>query len=252
MKFSDKVVVVTGSSSGIGADAAKKFGKEGAKVVVHCSKNIAGAEEVAGEIRAAGSDAFVCQANFANPDEIEKFYKKIIDEFGTIDILVSNAAAHDSFIPTADMPLETWQETIAVDLTATFLNCKYALPHMLKKNKGTIITVSSGAGVVVGAGGVGYTCSKTAVIALTKQIAWEYGTQGIRANCVCPGIIDTPMLRKHTDIEAVEGMLKKSICGRLGKPEDIANTILFLASEEASYINGEKILVDGGYVVKRG
>jgi len=250
MRFSGKVALITGSNSGIGRATALAMAKEGAEgIVVHYSKNENGAKETAEEIRKLGVTALIVKADLRTGSEAKKLVDATIGEFGKIDILVNNAGMFDGFVPFCDQTEELWDHAFDLNVKGAFMCCKYAVPHMLEKKKGVIINIASAAGVEGGGGGAAYTCSKHAVIGLTMQITAELGRKGIRANTVCPGLIRTGMVEDLLNSPEFMDSINGTPAGRVGEVEDTTKLILFLASDDSSYMHGDTILIDGGLIV---
>jgi NAD(P)-dependent dehydrogenase (short-subunit alcohol dehydrogenase family) len=248
MRLANKVAIITGSASGMGQVAAKTFAREGACVVI---TDIAGAagEAAAEQIRSAGGRAIFVRANVAHETDVKHLIDTTIDEFGHIDVLYNNAGImpnDDGGV--VDLTEATWDRIMDVNLKSTFLCSKYALPHMLKQGAGSIINIASfvaflGCTVPQDA----YTASKGGLLALTKSFAVQYGRQGIRCNAICPGPIETPMLRTlWVSEEARDLRLNRIPLGRFGAPEDIVYLALYLASDESTWTTGAWLTVDGG------
>lgn len=252
MKLNNKVAIVTGAAAGMGEAIAKEFAKEGAKVVVNYSRSSQEAEAIVDKITKDGGEAIAVKADVSKSEDVKQMIEKTIDKFGKIDILVNNAGILDDYTPVVDTSEELWDRIIGVNLKGPFLCSKYAIPYMLKEKKGVIINLSSIAGFVSGGGGAAYTSSKHGVIGLTKQIAYDYGKLGIRANAICPGAIKTRMteeILKNDDAPVMEA-IKSVPAGRYGYPEEIAKLALFLASDDSDFIHGAPILIDGGWVAR--
>ena len=247
-RFVGKIALITGSSSGIGKAAAIGMAKEGAEgIVIHYSKNVDGANEAAEEIKQYGTKVLIVKADLKKTEEIKEMINSAVNEFGRIDILVNNAGMFDYGVPFLEQSEELWDAALALNIKAPYMCCKYAIPHM-PENGGVIVNVASAAAVMAGGGGAAYTCTKHAVVGLTRALVFELARKGIRANTVCPGLVRTPMVEATFQRpELVEKILGPA--GRPGNVDDTTNLILFIASDDASYIYGDTILVDGGLVI---
>ncbi|MCH7568371.1 MAG: glucose 1-dehydrogenase [Nanoarchaeota archaeon] len=245
MKLKNKVALITGSSRGIGRAIALLFAREGAKVIVNCSKSENQAKEVVEKIKKIGSEAIAIKCDVSNEKEVKKMINKAIKKFGKIDILVNNAGiVYD--IPLFKKTLEQWDRTLDVNLKGVFLCSKYASENMKKNDSGVIINISSSNGLnTTSPESADYDASKAAVINLTKNLAEELAPN-IRVNAIAPGWVDTKM-NKDLPKDFIEEEKKKTFMKRFAKPEEIANVALFLASDEASFMTGSNVLVDGGY-----
>ncbi|WP_346886234.1 3-oxoacyl-[acyl-carrier-protein] reductase [Clostridium sp. UBA4395] len=245
--FKGKNVVVTGGSRGIGRAIAIEFGKKGANVVINYVSSDAEAEKVAEEIKSLGGNAILVKGDVSSFEEGKKLIDETVKVFGTIDILINNAGiTKDGLI--MRMKEEHFDKVIDINLKGVFNTCKSAVSHMLKQRSGKIINISSVVGVVGNAGQANYAASKAGVIGLTKSIAKEVGTRGITVNAVAPGFIKSDM----TDVlseKVKDGMLGLIPLNRFGNVEDVARTVVFLASEGGDYITGQVINVDGGMVM---
>lgn len=245
--FKGKNVVVTGGSRGIGRAIAIEFGKKGANVVINYVSSDAEAEKVAEEIKSLGGNAILVKGDVSSFEEGKKLIDETVKAFGTIDILINNAGiTKDGLI--MRMKEEHFDKVIDINLKGVFNTCKSAVAHMLKQRSGKIINISSVVGVVGNAGQANYAASKAGVIGLTKSIAKEVGTRGITVNAVAPGFIKSDM----TDVlseKVKDGMLGLIPLNRFGNVEDVARTVVFLASEGGDYITGQVINVDGGMVM---
>ena len=249
MRFKDKVALVTGGTSGIGRATALLFAQEGAKVAI-VGRDPARGQRVVDEIQAGGGQAvfFRCDVRFA--DECRGVIEDTLGRFGQLDVLCNNAGVY--FANTAiDCTEEEWDETVDISLKGTFLMCKYALPHMIEQRSGAIVNMASGWGLVGGNEAAAYCAAKGGVVLLTKAMAVDHSAQGIRVNCVCPGDVDTPMLiddaqRRGMAFAAYMAEAANRPMGRVGQPEEVARAVLFLASDEASFITGAALAVDGG------
>ncbi|MGN9162920.1 3-oxoacyl-[acyl-carrier-protein] reductase [Clostridium sulfidigenes] len=245
--FKGKNVVVTGGSRGIGRAIAIEFGKKGANVVINYVSSDAEAEKVAEEIKSFGGNAILVKGDVSSFEEGKKLIDETVKVFGTIDILINNAGiTKDGLI--MRMKEEHFDKVIDINLKGVFNTCKSAVSHMLKQRSGKIINISSVVGVVGNAGQANYAASKAGVIGLTKSIAKEVGARGITVNAVAPGFIKSDM----TDVlseKVKDGMLGLIPLNRFGNVEDVARTVVFLASEGGDYITGQVINVDGGMVM---
>lgn len=248
MQVKDKIVIVTGAGSGIGAAAAKHFAHHGAKVVVSDIK-VATARAVADEIIASGGIAVVITANVARFDEVEALMAETIKQFGRLDVMVNNAGIGPrNLLKTAEHTLEDWDSVIAVNQTGVFYCMKAALVQMLKQGYGNIVNVASLAGLKASLNNLSYSASKFAVVGMTKSAALEYATKNIRINAVCPGYTESALLDKLLDARPdMDDMLKGVIpMKRYGNVTEIAEAIVWLASDSTKFITGQTITLDGG------
>jgi 3-oxoacyl-[acyl-carrier protein] reductase len=242
-----KTSVVTGASRGIGRAIAIKLAKLGANVVVNYRNSVGGVEEVVKEIEALGVKVLAVQCDISNYNDVELMMKKCIEEFGSIDILVNNAGiTKDGLL--MRMKEQDFDSVIDINLKGAFNCTKHVSAIMLKQRSGRIINISSVSGVTGNAGQVNYSAAKSGIIGMTKSVAREFASRGITCNAVAPGYIQTDM----TDVlsDKVKEAIRSTIpLKKLGSPEDVANAVAFLASEDASYITGQVINVDGGMVM---
>jgi dihydroanticapsin dehydrogenase len=246
-----KVVIITGGASGIGLSTTRSFLDRGSNVVVADINDVEG-EKLESEFEQL---KFI-KTDVTNEMDCENLIRGTVNAFGDLDILINNAGIEIS-TPIDEMPLTDWNKLMSINSTGVFLCSKYALKYMKKQKKGNIINTCSVGGLVAWPGIAAYNASKGAVLQLTKSLAIEYASLGIRVNCVCPGIILTPLneksflLNNDGSLEDIKKEKAKDVpLGRLGSVEDIANTFLFLASDFSSYITGTSITVDGGYTAK--
>ncbi len=243
MKLSGKVALVTGAAQGIGRAIALLLARNGADIVIS-DINLEKAEETANEIRAIGPKVMAVKVDVANLSDVERMVEGILEKLAKIDILVNNAGiTRDKLV--LRMTEEDWDAVLGVNLKGTFNCTKAVLRHMAKQRSGKIVNIASVVGEMGNAGQANYSASKAGVIGLTKTIAREYAQRGINVNAIAPGYIETPM----TDAlpEKAKEELKKLIpMERLGKPEDVAEAVLFLVSEESSYVTGQVLNVNGG------
>ncbi|MFD6180606.1 SDR family NAD(P)-dependent oxidoreductase [Streptomyces goshikiensis] len=245
--FKDRVVVVTGAASGIGKQTAIEFARQAAQVVVADIDERHGAAVVA-DMKNDGLDAIFVRTDLTSEADCENLIAAATDTFGRLDVLVNNAGIEIS-TPLHEMSEQEWDKLVDTNLKSMFLCSKHALRHMIGATDGAIVNVCSVSGLVAWPGIAAYNATKGGVMMLTKSLAVDYASYGIRANCVCPSIIDTPMTDTSigNDASVKEEKAKLNPIGRLGTPEDVANAILFLASEKSSFITGAALTVDGGY-----
>ncbi len=240
----NKVALVTGASRGIGREIALTFAKNGATVIVNYQGSKEKAEEVVGEIRLSGGIAESVCCNVADFESCEKMIRDIIEKYGHLDILVNNAGiTRDGLV--MKMSEADFDNVISVNLKGAFHTIRHASRYFLKQRSGKIINISSVSGVLGNAGQANYSASKAGIIGLTKSVAKELGSRGIQVNAIAPGFIETDMTDAMSE-KAKEAVLGQITLGRCGKPADIANTALFLASDMSDYITGQVISVDGG------
>lgn len=246
----DKVALITGGSSGIGRAVALAWAREGAKVVV-TDVDRGGGEETVGQVRTAGGEAIFIAADVGKPEECEALVRGAVEKFGRLDIACNNAGIGGPQAPTADYPLDGWAQVIGINLSGVFYGMKYQLPAMLKNGGGAIINMASILGAVGFAGAPAYAAAKHGVVGLTQTAALEYSAQGVRINAVGPGFIHTPMISALEDNKAVNDMLVAAHpIGRLGRAEEVAELVLWLSSEKASFVTGAYYPVDGGYIAR--
>jgi len=248
MKLEGKICIITGAASGIGRASALLFAREGGTVVV-ADLNEADGKRTVTDIQSEGGQASFVRADVSRPQEVEGMIAHALSEHGRIDVLYNNAGV-DFMGPIHRTSEEVWNHIIDVNLKGTFLGMKYAIPHMKERRRGTIVSTSSIAGLIGSSGLGAYNAAKGGVVLLTKHVAVEYGRFGIRANCVCPGVIETPMTQLLREDEGAadirEAMKSLYPVKRFGSPEEVAWAALFLASDVSSFVNGVALAVDGG------
>ncbi len=247
VNFMSKTVLITGASKGIGANLAIRFAEQGYNVVMNYNNSVQSAIILQKSLSESGYNVIAFKANVKNRLDVDLMVKETIYRFGSIDILINNAGvAHQSLL--TDLSEQDWNNIIGINLTGTF-NCTQAvLPHMINQKSGTIINISSMWGEVGASCEVAYSAAKAGVIGFTKALAKEVGPSGITVNCITPGLIETAMNQNMT-IEDTAAIIDATPMGRIGTTNDVAATALFLASEEAGYITGQVIGVNGGYVI---
>lgn len=242
--LSGKIALVTGGGRGIGRACCVALAEAGASVAINYSRSAEAAEEARAEIEAAGGRAIVYQADVSSFKEAAAMFEKVKADFGTLDILVNNAGViHDTLLLT--MKPEGWRKVLGVSLDGAYHCTKAAGEIMLRKRAGKVISISSVAGVAGGGGQTNYASAKAGVIAFMRACAAEMGKRGIQFNAVLPGMIVTDMSARARE-RAGETILERIPAGRFGEPEDVAGLVVFLASPQADYINGQAIAVDGG------
>ena len=247
-RFQRKVGIITGAASGIGKETALRFAREGGYLVVADRNRTEGEEVVRQVTQEVGNVALFVPVDVAHAEQVQQMVETTVQHFGRLDILVNSAAILIRTPPAAEVSEEVWDLILDTNLKGTFMAMKYAIPAILHSGGGSIINISSVSGTRGYGLSVPYAASKAAVIHLTRTTAGYYTSQGIRINCVVPGIIDTPQSRGSTG-SAKEFNYRESLIpmGRAGHPDEVTDLILFLASEEASYISGAEFLIDGGH-----
>ena len=245
--FEGKVALVTGAASGIGRATAMAFAEQGAHVIVADHNEEHGCSTMR-DIREHGNSAIFVYADMLNPDDIRAMVKKCVEIFGGLDFAFNNAGIEGEQGTTAESSEENWSRVIGVNLNGVWHCMKQELPHMLARGGGVIVNCSSVAGLKGFRGIPAYVASKHAVIGLTKAAALEYATKNIRVNAVCPGVIQTPMISRFTqgDPEAEAVLVAQEPIGRVGTSGEVAATVLWLCSDQASFITGHSLVVDGG------
>jgi NAD(P)-dependent dehydrogenase (short-subunit alcohol dehydrogenase family) len=245
-----KAALVTGGASGLGRASALAFARAGARVAV-ADVDESGGRETAGLVADEGVGEFV-RTDVTVPDEVEALVARVVETFGRLDCAVNNAGTTGPGGRTAEYSLDDWNRTLALNLTGVFLCMKYEIPPMVAQGGGAIVNMSSGAGLVGFAGLPAYVASKHGVVGLTRAAALEYVKDGVRVNAVCPGSTRTPMLEGFmAGDEQIERMMTASVpLGRLGRPEEIAEAVVWLCSDAASFVVGHAMAVDGGSVIQ--
>ena len=253
-RLDGKVAMVTGGAMGIGKATAARMAEEGAKVAL-TDIDQEECQGVAEEIDRKGENARAWTMDVSEEDEVREVFREVVDAFGGLDILVNNAGISGADKPPHELTREEWEKVMAVNVTGVFLCTKYAIPHLRERGGGSIINLSSIYGIISARDIPPYHASKGAVRLMSKTDALFYGKDGIRVNSVHPGFIWTPLveefLAEQGDVEEGKKQLESlHPIGRIGEPEEIASTILFLASDESSFITGSEIVVDGGYTAR--
>lgn len=247
--LTDKIALITGAGSGIGKAAALLFANQGAKVIVSDIQEDHG-KSVVEEIQKSGGNAIFFKCDTSVAAEQEAMVKFALDTFGQLDIAVNNAGIGGPLAPTGEYPLEAWQKVLDVNLSGVFFGMRYQIPAMLKSGGGSIVNIASILGNVGTRFSPAYVATKHGVVGLTKAAALEYATQNIRVNSIGPGYINTPLLTSALDPETIKQVESLHPMDRLGKSEEVANLILFLASSNSSFVTGSYYPVDGGYLAQ--
>jgi len=249
MDFAGKVGIVTGGTSGIGRDAAILFAKEGAKVVVAGRRDVEGSETL-GLVRKGGGDGLFVKTDVSKAAEVRALVDKTAEKFGRLDFAFNNAGIEGKWIPIAEQSEEDWDQTIDINLKGVWLCMKYEIQQMLKQGKGgAIVNMSSIAGLMGSAGAATYCASKHGVMGLTKSGALETARAGIRINAICPAVIETPMgERLFGEPEMRKYATSLHPLGRFGTPMEVAEAVVWMCSEHASFMTGQWIVLDGGFL----
>ncbi|HUZ60137.1 MAG TPA: SDR family oxidoreductase [Hanamia sp.] len=247
--FQDKVAIVTGGSFGIGRAAAIAFAEKGAKVVI---ADWVEDNETLNAIKSAGGDAIFIKCDVSSDESVRAMVDKTIAQYGRLDYAFNNAGVEGLSAPTHECTNENWDKTIAVNLKGVWLCMKYEIPHMIKQGKGAIVNNASIAGLVGFVNIPAYVASKHGILGLTKNAALEYAKSGIRVNAVCPGVIKTAMIDRFTGKDKVVEKQFESMepVGRMGQPEEVAEAVIWLCSDAASFVTAHPMAVDGGWVAQ--
>lgn len=246
----DKVALVTGGTTGIGRAAAIALARAGAKVVVSGRRASEG-ETTVRTIAAAGGDALFVAADVGRQDEVAALVARTVDRYGRLDIAVNNAGVESTVMaPTAGQDDDDFDRVMAINVRGVYWSMKHEIPAMLRTGGGSIVNTSSVAGLIGMPGVAPYVASKHAVLGLTKNAALEYAKQNVRVNAVAPGAVETPMLDRFTEMVPREALMSMHPIGRIGRPEEIADAIVWLASPAAAFVTGQTLAVDGGFTAQ--
>ena len=250
-RLDGKIALITGAGSGIGRASALTFAREGAKVAV-ADKLVDGGRETVRMVEAAGGTASFIEVDVSDAARVEAMVNATVETYGRIDCAYNNAGIEGQVAPTDSYADDMFGRVIAVNLTGVWLCMKYEIPRLLEHGGGAIVNTASGAGLIGVAGLSAYVASKHGVIGLTKTAALEYAKSGIRVNAVCPGLIQTPMVERLTadQPQLGEALVAMEPVGRTGRPEEIAESVVWLCSDAASFVTGHAMSVDGGFVAQ--
>jgi len=244
-RFTGKVALVTGAASGIGRATALAFAAEGARVAI-LDRTAVALREPEAALKQAGGEVLVIACDVSVPEQVEAAVAQVVERFGRLDIAFNNAGVENKATPLHEIELQEWDRILNINLRGTFVCMKHEIAQMLRQGGGVVVNTSSGAGIRGVAGGAAYAATKHALIGMTKSAALDYAKQNIRVNAVLPGNIETPMMDRFTG-----GDLQKAIdlepVGRLGKPEEIAEAVLWMSSDLGGFVTGSAVVVDGGW-----
>ncbi len=250
MRVKGKVSIITGAAMGIGKTTAQLFGREGAKLVIADYDSEKG-NEIEKTLTNMGYETIFIKTDVRIAVEIQEMVKTTMERFGRIDVLINNAGAAQ-VVPVTELTEDNWNRVIDTNLKGVYLCCKYTIPEMIKGGSGCIINMASVLGLVGRVRASAYNAAKAGVILLTKNMALDYALYNIRVNAVCPGFVETEMVKKYIENsedpqKTYEQLVQLHPIGRIAKPEEIAHGILFLASDESSFVTGSSLVIDGGY-----
>ncbi len=245
-EFNGKVALVTGAAGGIGEAIAVSFSQKGAQVVVADIDEENG-KSVVEHIKAEGGEAIFLRVDVSDPDDVKRMVADTVEAFGRLDCAVNNAGIGGAQAVTGEYEIDDWELVIDINLNGVFYCMRYEIPQMLEQGKGAIVNISSILGTDAFEQTSAYTASKHGVVGLTKTAALEYAQEGIRVNSVGPAFIKTPMVLEGFDDDEIEGLMALHAMGRLGEPQEVADLVTFLCSDQASFMTGGYYLVDGGY-----
>jgi NAD(P)-dependent dehydrogenase (short-subunit alcohol dehydrogenase family) len=244
-RFTGKVAFITGGASGIGRAAAIAFAAEGARVAV-LDRTAHALKDTEAAVKKVGGEVLSIACDVSLPEQVERAVKQVVDHFGRLDVAFNNAGVENKAAPLHEIELEEWDRILNINLRGTFVCMKHEIAQMLRQGGGVVVNTSSGAGIRGVAGGASYAASKHAIIGMTKSAALDYAKQNIRVNAVLPGNIETPMMDRFTGGD-IQKAIELEPVGRLGKPEEIAEAVLWMSSDLGGFVTGSGIVVDGGW-----
>ncbi|WDF53786.1 SDR family NAD(P)-dependent oxidoreductase [Mucilaginibacter sp. KACC 22063] len=245
----DKVAIVTGAGSGIGKAVALKYAEAGAKVIVSDIVEENG-QKVAEQIKQSGCEAFFIKADTAKPEDNEALVKQTVEKYGALHISCNNAGIGGPTSPVGEYPLDGWDKVISINLNGVFYGMRYQIPAILSSGGGAIINMASILGQVGFANSAAYAAAKHGVVGLTQTAAVEYASKGLRINAIGPGFINTPLIEKSLDETARQALVGLHPIGRLGEADEVAELVLWLSSDKASFVTGSYYNIDGGYLAR--
>lgn len=250
-EFKSKVAFVTGASAGIGRATAIEFAESGAKVVV-VDTNISGGQEVVAHIKKLGGEAYFVSCDVSNAESVQRAVGETIAKYGALHFAFNNAGIEGAQALTADCTIENWDRVIGTNLRGVWLCMKYQIPQMLKQGGGSIVNCASVAGLIGFRNIAAYTASKHGIVGLTKTAALEYAKLNIRINAVCPGVIATSMIDRFTggNAQVAQALAAGEPVGRMGRPEEVASAVTWLSSAGSSFVTGQAVGVDGGWLAQ--
>ena len=247
--LAQKVAIITGAAAGIGKATAELFAREGARLILSDINDKDG-NALAEALKASGTEAVYVHADTGVAADHEKLVNAAIENFGRLDVAVNNAGIGGPIAPTAEYPLDGWEKVIGINLSGVFYGMRYQIPAMIKNGGGNVVNIASILGQVGTAGSVAYVAAKHGVVGMTKSAALDHAADGIRVNAVGPGYIHTPLLDNALDQETIQALGALHALNRLGKSEEVAEIILWLASDKSSFATGAYYPVDGGYLAR--
>ena len=246
MKLENKIAVITGGTAGLGSATVRRFIEEGA-TVIFTYRSLAKAQPILDSLAGKPVDCF--QADVSKAEDVKALVDYVTGKYGRIDILVNNAGMLDGRKNVVELEPEDWDKIMDTNAKSVYLTCHYAIPGMIEAGGGTIVNIASVAAVSWSAGGSAYCASKHVVQALTRKIARDFGTKGIKCNCINPGTMETPLTAKNIENpdDLIHQVVKKVAAGRWAQPEEVANLIVFLSNTESDFMQGSPVLIDGGW-----